>query len=155
LLQGCGRRQGSLLFFNPPDTVMAEHEVVPATVEPLNSIVVASLGSIAYRLSQTDKIRVIEDLAGEVFFGSMPEGMDGLASLLVAPLVCDGKSFGVLLAYGRLDEPQFDASETEYWTTAATLVGLSMHWRALRQNQGTIVMPGAENTQGGARQPQE
>lgn len=154
LLQGCGRRQGSLLVFNSPEKTMIEHEVVPAG-EPLNGIIVESLGSVAYRLSQTDKLRVIEDVAGEVFFGTTPEGLGGMGSLLIAPLACDGNRFGALFAYGRFDEPAFDASENEYWTTAATLVGLSLHWRALRQYQSGLLAPGADRIQGGVPHPQE
>ncbi len=33
-------------------------------------------------------------------------------------------------------EPAFDDTEREYWAASATLVGLSLHWRALRHKLG-------------------
>ena len=67
-----------------------------------------------------------------MFFDTSPPGTADLSSVLVAPLTCDGLSFGAMLIYGRVNEAELDEAELEYWTTASTLVGLSLHWRALR-----------------------
>jgi hypothetical protein len=56
-----------------------------------------------------------------------------VASLLVAPLGCDGMAFGALFVYSRVSEAHFDEAEREYWKTASVLVGLSLHWHALRR----------------------
>ena len=47
--------------------------------------------------------------------------------------------FGALFVYGRIVELAFDDTEKEYWTTAAHLVGLSLHWHALRRKLLTKV----------------
>jgi GAF domain-containing protein len=133
LIRGAGRTRGSLLLFTPNQDVMQEREVVPAGSDPLNRSVAAGLGSVAYRLCRKHEPRVIEDLAGEVFFDSPPPGGDGLAGLLIAPLRCDGLAFGSLLVYRLISESMPDQAELEYWNTAATLIGLSLHWRALRK----------------------
>jgi GAF domain-containing protein len=105
--------------------------VVPPGRDPLNESV-AALGSVALRLSQGGGLRVVEDLAAEVFFGTVPPAAAGVSAALVAPLVCDGVPFGSLVAYAAGGEGPFDAEEREYWATAAALVALGLHWRALR-----------------------
>jgi hypothetical protein len=106
---------------------------VPQGPDPLNACVAPGLGSVAHRLTQRSGLFVVDDLVSEIFFGQAPPGASTLASVLVAPLGCDGLAFGVLLVYGRVVELAFDDTEKEYWTTAANLVGLSLHWHALRR----------------------
>jgi signal recognition particle receptor subunit beta len=133
LLEGGGRRMGSLLFFADQSGEMQEHEVVPAGRDLLNGAVAPGLGSVADRICREARFRVVEDMAGEIFFGTVPPGAQDLGSALVAPLVCDGTVFGGLVVYGEITNPAFDSAEKEYWCTAATLIGLSYHWRALRR----------------------
>ena len=52
--------------------------------------------------------------------------------MLIAPLSCDGARFGAALVYNYSDDRPFDEAEIEYWSTAARLLGLAIHWRALR-----------------------
>lgn len=133
LLQGCKRQQGSLLLLRPNQKVMEDREIVPSGQDPLNAIVPPGLGSVAYGLAQAGKVQIVENLAEELFFGDVPPGASALASVLVAPVACDGLSFGAVFVYSLPAEPAFDSTEREYWTTASTLVGLSLHWRALRR----------------------
>jgi signal recognition particle receptor subunit beta len=133
LLRASGRKRGSILLFRPNESVMDEREVVPEGKDPLNALVVPSVGSAAHRLCQGKTPRHIEDLASEVFFETVPPEAQGIASCLVAPLYCDGVSFGALVVYASMDEPALGAAEREYWGTAATMTGLSLHWRGLRR----------------------
>ncbi len=132
LLNGCGRRRGSVLLFRPGESTMEEREVVPGGRDPLNEAIAASLGSAAFRLAQCPDLRVVENLDSEVFFGQAPAGAAGLASALVAPLRCDGIAFGALVVYGEIEEEPFDEAERDYWRVAASFLALSLHWRALR-----------------------
>ncbi|MFQ5766623.1 MAG: ATP/GTP-binding protein [Acidobacteriota bacterium] len=133
LLKGCQRSQGAVLFFSSGKKVMDEREVVPGGKDPLNAAVVESLGSVAFRLCQEPRFRVVPDLASEVFFGDVPPEATGLASALVAPLRCEGLAFGALLIYSQVAEPAFDETEQKYWLTASILAGLSIHWRLVRK----------------------
>lgn len=133
LLAGSARKQGSLLLFRPGKNEMDEREAVPAGSDPFSRIMDPAQGSLAYRLSKDTDFRVFEDLEGEVFFGSPPDGVQDLASVLTAPLECDGIRFGSFLIYSQMSERPFDNVELEFWRTASTLVGLSLHWHALRR----------------------
>lgn len=133
LLEGCQRERASLLLFRPNAEVMDEREVIPAGGDILNASVAQGVGSVAYTLCRPFQLRLIEDLVGEVFFGAPPQGTENLASALVAPLGCDGLAFGALVVYGQVSEPTIDDTEREYWACAARLVGLSLHWHALRR----------------------
>ena len=132
LLAASERDRASLLLFRPQAQIMDEHEVIPAGEDPLNKAVAEGLGSLAYRLADGCEVRVLEDLVSEVFFDVVPPGSEGLGSVLIAPLSCDGGSFGAILIYARVPDRGFDSAEIEYWTTASTLVGLSLHWKSLR-----------------------
>ncbi len=134
LLDGAGRESGSLLLFRAGEKVMDEREVHPAgRPDVLNASVAEGLGSLAFRLGETEEPRWIEDLASEVFFDATPPGAEGLASALVVPLACDGLRFGSLFVYGRIIESPVDPVEREFWITAATFLSLSLHWHALRR----------------------
>lgn len=133
LLGGCNRRRGSLLFLKAQDKTMEEREVVPKGADPLNSVVAASLGSAAFRLCQLKSPRTIEDLAAEVFFDAVPPAAADLTSAHIVPIACDGIQFGALVLYAGIGESGFEAVEKDYWSMAASLLGLSLHWRALRK----------------------
>jgi len=133
LLAGAARKQGSLLLFRSGKNEMEDREAVPEGSDPFGRIVDPTQGSLAYRLSKDTAFRVFEDLEGEIFFGPLPGGIRDLASVLLAPLECDGIRFGSILIYSQISEGVFDNIEQEYWRTASTLVGLSLHWRALRR----------------------
>jgi len=133
LLAGAARRQGSLLLFRAKQAVMEEREVVPEGPDLLGRVTDPAQGSLAWRLAKGASFGVIDDLESEVYFGPPPEEARGVASLLTAPLECDGIRFGVFFIYSQTAERAFDGVELEYWRTAATLVGLSLHWRALRR----------------------
>lgn len=133
LLEGSGRRAGSILLFAQKSNVMHEREVVPAGRDPLNSVAEGS-GSVAWRMSKGRKPIVVEDLQSEVFSQTAPPaGAEGLASALIAPLSCDGVAFGSLVVYSDVRAFGFDDAEREYLNIASTLIGLSFHWRALRR----------------------
>ncbi len=133
LLSGAGRRTGSLLFFKGQDEVMEVRKALPDGRDMLNDLVSEGLGSVAWRLSKESGLRVVEDLATEIFYGNVPANAQDVASALVAPLHCDGLAFGSVIVYARVSEGAFDDAEIEYWSTAARLIGLSLHWRALRR----------------------
>jgi signal recognition particle receptor subunit beta len=134
LLQGAQRKRGSLLLYVPEESAMETREVVPDGPDALNEAKLDGLGSVAHLVCErADTLSVIDDLATEVFFGQPPRSLDDVASLLVAPLQCDGMAFGAFVVYSRVSEPGFDETEREYWNTAAVLVGLSLHWHALRR----------------------
>jgi signal recognition particle receptor subunit beta len=136
LLEGCCRARGSFLLFamNKEEEEMEEYEVVPAGGDVLNGIRDEALGSLALRLCRpASEPRLIEDLANELFFNDVPPAALDLCGVLAVPLSCDGTKFGALLVYARMDEPAFDETEQEFWTTAAHLVGLSLHWHSLRK----------------------
>lgn len=133
LLQASGRSRGSLLLFKAGDNVMEEREVVPEGRDLLNSVTAPSIGSAAHRLCQGEKPRHVEDLAAEVFFDAPPSEASEVISCLVLPLSCEGLSFGALVVYGGVEEPPLEAAERDYWSIAASIAGLSLHWRALRQ----------------------
>lgn len=132
LLSGAERNRGSLLLFRPGQNVMDERESVPGG-DPLNGFVSEGIGSVAYGLCSEKKLRVIDDLVGQIFYGTPPPGAENIVSLVLAPVACDGLDFGSLIVYGEFRETDFDEAEGEYWATAATLVGLSLHWHALRR----------------------
>lgn len=132
LLDGSRRSHGSLLMFQPKQDVMSERLVAPGPGDLLNGIVAEGLGSVAYRLASDERVRVIDDAINEIFFGDPPAGHETLVSVLVAPLSCDGARFGTALVYNYSDDRPFDEAEIEYWSTAARLLGLAIHWRALR-----------------------
>jgi hypothetical protein len=133
LLQACGRSRASVLLFRASGDTMDERQVFPPGPDPLNAAVSPSIGSAAYRLCQGEKPRHVEDLKTEVFFNAPPAGSSGLASCFICPLCCDGLRFGALVAYGGTNEPPFDPAEQAFWSGAATLFGLSLHWRGLRR----------------------
>jgi len=133
LLAGAGRQQGALLLFRPGATTMAAVESYPGPEDVLNSLVVESLGSTAFQLSQAGEPRFIEDLAGEIFFDAIPAGAEGLTAVFMVPLKCDGLTYGSLIAYAAAAEPPVDQIEREYWTTASVVIGLSLHWWSLRR----------------------
>jgi signal recognition particle receptor subunit beta len=133
LAGSCGRKRASLLFFKGGEKVMEEREVVPAGIDPLNGLIAPSLGSAAFRLCQGTTSRSIEDLASEVFFDSIPPGGADLTAAWIVPVGCDGMGFGAVVVYAAVGEPEIGTIEREYWSTAATLLGLSLHWRALRR----------------------
>lgn len=112
---------------------MEEREVVPTGPDPLNAAVAPSLGSAAFRFCRETPSRFIEDLAAEVFFDMSPPGARDVTAALIAPIGCDGMGFGALVVYVATGEPAIEPVEREYWTMAATLLGLSLHWRALRR----------------------
>lgn len=132
LLDGAERSTGSLLMFQGKQEVMAERLVSPGPADLLNGIVAEGLGSVAYRLAREDRVKVVEDPVAEIFFGQPPAGAETLVSVMVAPLSCDGARFGGLVIYGYADDRPFDEAEIEYWSTSARLLGLAIHWRALR-----------------------
>lgn len=132
LLEGAGRHQGSFLLFKG-GTTMEERESHPTPGDPLNQSDTPGLGSLAYRLCESFELKCYDDLHADVFFGQPPPGLDQLASALIIPIGCDGLKFGSLVVYGRSNENAFDDAEQEYWKTSATLIGLSLHWRALRK----------------------
>jgi hypothetical protein len=135
LLEGCGRARGSLLLMGSNPEVMDEHDVVPpGSADSLNAVRDAALGSLALRLCrQTGTSHLIDDVANELFFNDVPPSALDVAAVLTVPLTCDGVKLGALFIYGRMDEPTFDDTEQEFWTTAAHLVGLSLHWHTLRK----------------------
>ena len=133
LIECAGRSSGSILLFKNDEQVMVERDVVPGGRDPLNLVVSAGIGSVAYRISRSKSIRVIEDIQIELFYGATPPGAERLASVLVAPLACDGLVFGSICVYTDLTENPFDTAEIEFWGATATLLGLSLHWRALRR----------------------
>jgi hypothetical protein len=133
LLSGADRKRGSLLLFRPGQVVMDERETVPDGRDPMNAFVSEGVGSVAYRLAAEKRFRIVDDLVGQIFYGTPPPGADDIVSLLLSPLECDGLDFGSLMVYGGFREPDFDDAEREYWVTAAKLVGLSLHWHALRR----------------------
>jgi signal recognition particle receptor subunit beta len=133
LLGGADRRAGALLLFRSGQLVMDEREAVPPGRDPLNSFVSEGIGSVAYRLCVEKKFRIVDDFVGQIFYGTPPPGAEDIISLLLAPVGCDGLDFGSLVVYGGSREPDFDDAEREYWMTASTLVGLSLHWHALRR----------------------
>jgi signal recognition particle receptor subunit beta len=100
---------------------------------PLAAGLMGRVGSAAFRLCQGERPRLVEDLASEVFFGTVPPAAEGLVSCVVAPVACDGTAFAALVVYGASDEPPFDEAERGYWAAAARLLGLSLHWRGLRR----------------------
>ena len=133
LLEGASRKRGALLLFTGGDK-METREALPDGVDLLNETTSAGSESVAHLLCERfQDVTVIEDVPTEVFFGQPPSEADGIVSLLIAPLGCDDLSFGALLVYSRVSEPQFDDVEREYWKTASVLAGLSLHWRALRR----------------------
>ncbi|MCP3936526.1 MAG: hypothetical protein GY708_14260, partial [Actinomycetia bacterium] len=133
LLNGSGRIRGSLLLFKPGANVMEERELVGQDVDLFNGIVVEGLGSIADRFCRRTSLRVLDNLDTEVFCGATPDNARDIASVLLVPLGCDGLEFGSILVYATAADRAFDGTEQEYWTTAGTLVGLSLHWHALRR----------------------
>lgn len=133
LLEAAGRSHGSLLLFRPNEKTMDEREVVPEGRDPLNSAAAAALGSAAFRLAQIGKPRFVENLVAEVFFDAVPPSATGLAWAFVTPIACDGIGFGGLAVYGTAGKHAADDVEREYWAAAGTLVGLVLHWRALKR----------------------
>ncbi|MCP3979335.1 MAG: hypothetical protein GY716_08405 [bacterium] len=133
LLEATERSRGSLLLFKSGQDVMEERQVVPAGADPLNQAVAPSIGSAAYRLCLGNKSRYVEDVQSEVFFGVCPPGADDLSSCFVAPVVCEGAAFGALVTYGAVHERAIDTAERDFWTVAALMFGLSLHWRGLKQ----------------------
>jgi signal recognition particle receptor subunit beta len=133
LLAGADRDRGSLLLFRSGQSVMDERESVPEGRDPLNAFVSEGIGSVAYRLAEEKRLRIIDDLMGQVFYGTPPPGGEDIVSLLMSPVQCDGLDFGCLVVYGGFREPDFDNAEREYWVTASMLIGLSLHWHALRR----------------------
>ena len=132
LLEGAQRKRGSLLLYLPGDKIMDVREAVPDGTDALNDTTSDAVGSVAQLLCErSEGVSVIDDIVTELFFGQAPSSVDGVASLLVASLDCDGIAFGALLIYGRVSEARFDDTEREYWKTAGVLVGLSLHWRGL------------------------
>lgn len=133
LLEGCQRERGSLMLFQPNEKTMEEWEVLPDGKDWLNATMTDGLGSVAHLLCERDELSVIEDIATDVFFGQPPDNLAEIGSLLVVPVGCDGMAFGGLLVYSRVSEQSFDETECKYWATASVLVGLSLHWHALRR----------------------
>ena len=134
LIEGAQRKRGSLLLFQPGEKTMDEREVLPDGTDALNASGSDSVGSVAQLICGRSKdVTVVEDLAIELFFGEPPASVQDVASILVAPLRCDEMEFGAFLIYSRISEPRFDDAEREYWKTASVLVGLSLHWHALRR----------------------
>ncbi len=133
LMNGSGRVRGSLLLFKPGANVMEERELVGQDVDLFNGIVVEGLGSIADRFCRGTSLQVLDNLDTEVFCGATPANAREIASVLLLPLGCDGLDFGAILVYSTASDRAFDGTEQEYWTTAGTLVGLSLHWHALRR----------------------
>jgi len=140
LLEGAQRDRGSLLLFNPGEKTMDEWEVVPKTADPLNTTTSAGIGSVAYLLCERSlDVTVVDDVAADVFFGQPPANAEDIASLLVAPLGCEGIPFGAIVVYSQQSGSRFDSTEREYWKTASVLVGLSLHWHALRRKVSQAV----------------
>jgi len=133
LVSGAGRARGSMLLFKPGAGVMDEREVVGGAADPLNGIVAEGLGSVAFRLLEPKRFATFADLRGEVLFDAVPATMGDVTGVHAAPLACDGIAFGGLLVYINVNEPPIDEAEAEFWRTAATLMGLSLHWRAMRR----------------------
>ncbi len=134
LLKGAQRKRGSLLLFRPGEKVMDEWETLPGGTDPLNASTSAGVGSVASLLCERAlQVTVVEDVVAEVFFGKPTAAAGGIASLLVAPLGCEGVPFGALIVYSDVSDASFDETERKYWTTASVLVGLSLHWHALRR----------------------
>lgn len=132
MLGRSGRKSGSILLFKAGEETMVEREVVPGGRDPLNLVVSAGIGSVAFRLSKEKAPKIVDDIQNELFFGATPPGAERLASVLVAPLACDGLAFGSICIYTELVENPLDEAEIEFWTAVSTLFGLSLHWRALR-----------------------
>ncbi|MFQ5719069.1 MAG: ATP/GTP-binding protein [Acidobacteriota bacterium] len=143
LLAGAGRDRGSLLMFRPGAKVMDEAEVLPDGPDLLNQLMVEGLGSTAYQMSTDGKDRWIEDLAGEIFLEMVPATAEGLVSACLCPLRCGGSGFGSLIVYTGAGETVCDAVEREYWNTAASLLGLSLHWWSLNRQAAKSPPPPA------------
>jgi signal recognition particle receptor subunit beta len=143
LLAGSGRRQGSLLLVNASGKGVEEREVVPPGRDVLNGPQVASLGTAAWRLVERKTFLVVDDLVGEVFFGAAPPGAENVGSAVVAPVLADGHLFGAVVVYAHHDERPFDDAEQRYWKAAASLLGLGLHWRALRRRVAEALRPAA------------
>lgn len=134
LVEGSERTHGSLLLFCPGEKTMDEWEVVPGEADALNASTSAGVGSVAHLLCErATEVTVVDDVAGEVFFGKPPAALEGVAALLIAPVRCEGMTFGAIVVYSKVSGTRFDETEREYWTTASVLVGLSLHWHALRR----------------------
>jgi hypothetical protein len=137
LLKASQRTRGSLVLFRSKGRVMEEHEILPEGPDPLNAIIGKDGVSVAYRISRGSELQLIDDVVTELFHGAPPHEMADLDSVLVAPLGCDGLEFGAILVYGTCTQSAFDATEQGFWHTASKLVGLSLHWHALRRKAVT------------------
>jgi hypothetical protein len=143
MLAASARSRGSILLFKRDEQVMEEREVAPAGGDPLNGTVAPAVGSAAFRLSQGDTPRLVEDLGAEVFFDATPPGAEDLSSCFVAPIVCDRARFGALVIYGTMGEEPFGSAERDFWSAVSASLALSLHWRGLRKRLARQSAPAA------------